>query len=221
MFNTIQNINEKKEYFVKQRVAELNNKLSNALYNVSQAEQTIKQIDEELRNITHQIDVLSSAKQVVQEIIAQFSLERIKNLETIVTKCLQTVFFDKDLSFEVELSDSRNKKTVSFFIVETTSENKYRFPLTTNAVAGGILVVTSFILQVYFIKYFSLPPMIFLDEAFSQVSDQYIPYLNQLLSGLKNAYGLIVVLITHDPRFSELADKIYDVNNGVYSQSKI
>ena len=59
--------------------------------------------------------------------------------------------------------------------------------------------------------------MVFLDEAFSQVSDQYIPYLNQLLSGLKEAYGMIIVLITHDPRFSELADRTYDVSNGVYS----
>lgn len=206
-----------KELFIKQRVAELSNKLSNASYNIAQAEITIKQTSKEVDDITHQMEILAIAKQVVQEMIATFSLERIKKLESIVTKCLQTVFFDKELSFRVDITDSRNKKAVNFFIVEQVCDNEYVFPLTTTAVAGGILVVTSFILQIYFIKYFKLPPMVFLDEAFSQVSDQYIPYLNQLLSGLKEAYGLIVVLITHDPRFSELAERTYDVNNGVYS----
>lgn len=214
MLNEQQN---KTETFVKQRVAELTNKLSNASYNVSQAEITIKQTSKELEEISHHLEILAVAKQVVQEMIAMFSLEKIKKLETIVTKCLQTVFFDKDLSFKVEISESYNKKNVKFFIVERVVDKEYIFPLSTSSVAGGILVVTSFILQVYFIRYFKLPPMIFLDEAFSQVSDQYIPYLNQLLYGLKDAYGLIVVLITHDPRFSELAERTYDVNNGVYS----
>ena len=84
-----------KELFIKQRVAELSNKLSNASYNIAQAEITIKQTSKEVDDITHQMEILAIAKQVVQEMIATFSLERIKKLESIVTKCLQTVFFDK------------------------------------------------------------------------------------------------------------------------------
>jgi DNA repair exonuclease SbcCD ATPase subunit len=202
---------------VKQHIAELTNKLNNARFTVQQSGEVIKSTTEELEGLTHQITILNKAQKVVQEMIASYSLEQIKRLETIVTRCLRTVFFDKELSFEVEIQDKRNVKNVFFYITEVVGENTYRFPLDTSSVAGGILVVTSFIIQIYFITFFKLPQIVFLDEAFSQVSDQYIPFLNQLLYGLKDAYGLIVVLITHDPRFSELAERTYEVANGVYS----
>ena len=212
---------QQREQAVKQRIAELANKLNNATFAVEQAEETISQTSKELDDVNNYIDNMTIGLKIVQEIIASFSSERIKKLESIVTKCLRTVFFDKELSFEVEISDKRSSKTIQFFIVENKNDCEYRFPLSTTSIAGGIIVVTSFILQIYFIRYFKLPSIVFLDEAFSQVSDQYIPYLNQLLYGLKDAYGLIVVLITHDPRFSELAERTYDVKNGVYSLEKM
>lgn len=213
MLTNTQNIKLQK---IKQRIAELTNMVSNAEYTVKQAEETINITTDELNKTIESINDLTIAQKIVQEMIASFSLERIKKLENIVTKCLRAVFFDKELSFEVSITDLRGKKNIFFFINENKCDKIYKYPLTTSSVAGGVLVVTSFILQIYFIRYFRLPSIIFLDEAFSQVSDQYIPYLNQLLYGLKDAYGLIVVLITHDPRFSELAERIYDVRNGVY-----
>lgn len=213
-------MNKNKEQYVKQRIAELSNKLSNATYAVEQANETIEKLTKETSDLSVSIDNLTVAQKIVQEMIASFSIERIKKLEEIVTKCLRTVFFDKTLSFEVEIVDKRGNKGILFYIVEEKNNKKYRFPLGTSTIAGGILVVTSFILQIYFIRYFKLPAFVFLDEAFSQVSDQYIPYLNQLLFGLKDAYGLIIVLITHDPRFSELAERTYDVKNGEYRLEK-
>ena len=202
---------------IKQRIAELTNKVNNARFTVEQSEEVIKTTTEELESLTHQIDILTKAQKVVQEMIASYSLEQIKRLEVVVTRCLRTVFFDKELSFEVEIVDKRNVKNVFFYITEVVGDMIYRFPLDTSSVAGGVLVVTSFIIQIYFITFFKLPQIVFLDEAFSQVSDQYIPFLNQLLYGLKDAYGLIVVLITHDPRFSELAERTYEVSNGEYT----
>ena len=212
------------EYSVCERISLLNqttanllNKINSARYSIEQAQTTISQTEKELDDLNKYISLLSVSQKIVQEMIATFSIERIKTLEVIVTKCLRTIFFDKLLSFEVEIIDKRNTKNVYFYIVEETDENKYRFPLTTSSVAGGVLVITSFVMQVYFITYFNLPPIIFLDEAFSQVSDQYIGRLHQVLCGLKEAYGLIIVLITHDPRFTDLADRTYYVSNGVYS----
>jgi DNA repair exonuclease SbcCD ATPase subunit len=216
-WGTAMNTNYLRTIQVKQRIAELTNKVSNARFTVEQSEEVIRTTTEELEALTHQINILSKAQKVVQEMIASYSLEQIKRLEVVVTRCLRTVFYDKELSFEVEIVDKRNVKNVFFYITETVGDKTYRFPLDTSSVAGGILVVTSFIIQIYFITFFKLPQIVFLDEAFSQVSDQYIPFLNQLLYGLKDAYGLIVVLITHDPRFSELAERTYEVANGVYS----
>lgn len=211
------NANQFRTVQIKQRIAELTNKVNNAKFTVEQSEGIIRSTTEELESLTHQIEILTKAQKVVQEMIASYSFEQIKRLEVVVTRCLRTVFFDKELSFEVEIQDKRNVKNVFFYITEVVGDRVNRFPLDTASVAGGILVVTSFIIQIYFITFFKLPQIVFLDEAFSQVSDQYIPFLNQLLYGLKDAYGLIVVLITHDPRFSELAERTYEVSNGEYS----
>lgn len=207
----------KKEQIIKQRIAELSNKLNNSIYTLEQSELTIKEKINEIESLTKSINDLTIALKIIQEIIASFSIERIKKLEKIVTKCLKTVFFDKELEFEIEIIDKKTGKSVVFSILESIGDKTNKYPLSTNSVAGGIVVVTAFIIQIYFIRYFKLPSIVFLDEAFSQVSDQYIPYLNQLLYGLKDAYGLIIVLITHDPRFSELADRTYNVKNGCYS----
>lgn len=54
----------------------------------------------------------------------------------------------------------------------------------------------------------------FLDEAFSNLSQQYLPYLRALINDLRDKYQFIFVLITHDPRLKEIADKTYEVNMG-------
>ena len=78
----------------------------------------------------------------------------------------------------------------------------------------GIKTIIGFILQVYFILYHKLSPIIFIDEGFSAISNQYIPYLRSLLNSLKEEYGFIFVLVAHDPRFIDIADQTYEVKNG-------
>ena len=78
----------------------------------------------------------------------------------------------------------------------------------------GIKTIIGFILQVYFILYHKLSPIIFIDEGFSNLSLQYIPYLRSLLTSLKEEYGFIFVLVSHDPRLIDIADQTYEVKNG-------
>ena len=78
----------------------------------------------------------------------------------------------------------------------------------------GIKTVIGFILQVYFILYHKLSPVMFVDEGFSAISSNYLPYLKSLFNNLRDKYGFIFVLVAHDIRFLDLADKMYEVKNG-------
>ena len=202
---------------LKDKIVEKNSEFLSAHYNISQSTEILEEKINEYNNLTKDIEIHQKAQKILQELIATYSIEKVKKIEKIVTDTLRVIFYDKNLTFCVDVVDKKNQKSVYFFIEEEHADNVIRLPLSQNSVAGGILVVTAFILQIYFIKYFNLPPFIFLDEAFSQVSDQYIPNLNQFLSSLKDVYGLIIVLITHDPRFSELAERTYEVKNGKYT----
>ena len=53
-----------------------------------------------------------------------------------------------------------------------------------------------------------------MDEAFSALSSQYLPYLRSLLTSLKEEYDFIFVLIAHDERLIEIADSTYEVKDG-------
>ena len=66
----------------------------------------------------------------------------------------------------------------------------------------------------YFIIYYKQYPILFLDEAFTQLSKQYLPYLKSLINDLANKYGFTFVLVTHDRDIMELADRTYLVDKG-------
>lgn len=202
---------------LKDKIIEKNSEFASARYSIVQSEEILNEKLKEYNNLIQDIDLHQKAQKILQELIATYSIEKVKKIEKIVTDTLKVIFYDKKLNFCVDILDKKNQKSVYFFIEEELNDSIVRLPLSQNSVAGGILVVTAFILQIYFIRYFNLPSFIFLDEAFSQVSDQYIPNLNQFLSSLKDVYGLIIVLITHDPRFSDLAERTYEVKNGKYT----
>ena len=59
--------------------------------------------------------------------------------------------------------------------------------------------------------------VLFLDEALSNISTQYLDNFFAFVKELTNKIGLTVILITHDTRFLEYADRIYKVSDGVYT----
>ena len=89
-----------------------------------------------------------------------------------------------------------------------------------SCVAGGILVVVGFLIQVFYVANLDLAKILFLDEALSNISTQYLPNFFSFVKELSVQIGLTVVLITHDTRFLEYADRIYKVANGTYILDK-
>ena len=79
----------------------------------------------------------------------------------------------------------------------------------------GVQSIIGFILQVYFILYYKQYPILFMDEAMTNLSKQYLPYFKSLINDLAERYGFIFVLVTHDSDIKELADRTYMVSKGV------
>ena len=53
-----------------------------------------------------------------------------------------------------------------------------------------------------------------MDESLSAISTNYIEYVKSLLDSLTKEYGFIFILVNHDPRWSGLADKVYEMKDG-------
>lgn len=161
----------------------------------------------------HRQMIYETAISYMKEIIDLLSRTHIEHLEKLLNSAVSTIFFDKNYSIRFNISEYRNSNCLSINLVDTQDDGT---EIITDIKDNGfgIKTIVGFILQIYFILYHKLSPILFIDEGFSALSDQYIPYLRSLLTSLKEEYNFIFVLIAHDPRFIHIADLIYEVKDG-------
>lgn len=200
----------------------------NALYNKAiqikskydtiqnQLNNRIKQKEEfqnDMQNKIREHRTYELAIEYMKEIIDKLSRSHIDHLEELLNTAVSTIFFDKRYNIEFELSEFRNSNALNIYLIEEQEDgSKIKTDIKDNGF--GIKTIVGFILQIYFILYQGLNPILFIDEGFSALSDQYIPYLRSLLTSLSEKYGFIFVLVSHDIRFIDIADKKYEVRNG-------
>ncbi len=172
-----------------------------------------EQFQEDMQNKIREHKLYELSIEYMKEIIDKLSRSHIDHLEELLNTAVSTIFFDKNYSIEFELSEYRNSNALNIYLIEEQEDgSKIRTDIKDNGF--GIKTIVGFILQIYFILYQGLSPILFIDEGFSALSDQYIPYLRSLLTSLSEKYGFIFVLVAHDPRFIDIADKTYEVRNG-------
>lgn len=172
-----------------------------------------EQLTDNMKNLLHKQMIYEDAISYMKELIDALSRTHINHLEKLLNSAVTTIFFDRKYKIQFEVSEYRNSNCLSIYLIETQEDGlEIKTDIKDNGF--GIKTIIGFILQVYFILYHKLSPIIFIDEGFSAISNQYIPYLRSLLNSLKEEYGFIFVLVAHDPRFIDIADQTYEVKNG-------
>ena len=172
-----------------------------------------EQLTDNMKNLLHKQMIYEDAISYMKELIDALSRTHINHLEKLLNSALTTIFFDRKYRIQFEVSEYRNSNCLSIYLIETQEDGlEIKTDIKDNGF--GIKTIIGFILQVYFILYHKLSPIIFIDEGFSNLSLQYIPYLRSLLTSLKEEYGFIFVLVSHDPRLIDIADQTYEVKNG-------
>lgn len=171
------------------------------------------QLEQERNQVVAQISDLEEAITKFKIIIEKFSRDHIKEVESLITLALRTVFYDKDYALKIKVTDKRNNKYAELYLIDEGVE----VPLYNGQVAGGVRSVMGLIFQIYTLSYLDLAPILFLDEALSQISDQYLPGVFEFIDRLREKNNLTLVLITHDMRFREYAQRVYRVEDGKYT----
>lgn len=162
-----------------------------------------------LHTLKDQMVLLSKAQSAILSLAESMADNHIERVQELVSFALKTVFFDRDYTFKIVVSDRGSAKQAEFFLIERIDDLFIKSPLK-DSVGGGVLSVIGFTLQVFYIQHLGASPTLFLDESFSQLSSQYIEGLMEFIRILCEEQGFRVVLISHDPRIIEYADqKIY------------
>ena len=199
------------QYFSKAIQVKSNTELLIKQY--EQAKLDREKLSDDLRNTIKKEKTYEEAVDLMKKIVESMSTCQIEHLQKLINSALETIFFDRQYSVDLVVTELRNTNNLQILLSETNEDGTVvKTKLVDNGY--GVKSIIGFILQVYFIIYHKEYPVLFLDEAFGTLSSQYVPYLKVLMDELAKKYGFIFILITHDTRFMDVADKTYLVDKG-------
>ncbi len=203
---------ENYQYYFNQAIT----KKSNLELLISQHNTTLKEKEsaaQELKDLVRKETLYEKAVDLMKKIIEGMSQSQINHLEALINSALETIFFDRRYFVELQVTELRNTNNLQIILNEVTEQGELiKTKLEDNGY--GVKSIIGLVLQVYYILYYHQFPVLFMDEALTNLSKQYLPYLKSLINDLAEKYNFIFVLVTHDRDLMALSDRTYEVNKG-------
>lgn len=190
-------------------------KLDTYRKDVANNEILLKRKDEELQQLLHQAQITKISAMYLDRLIKEESGKFIQNLTRILEHGVKTIFFDCNYSAEVRVSEEG--KSASIHLIYDDEDGNHLEPNIKDC-GGGIRSVIGALLQIFWIFYYKVEPIIFIDEGLSQISSQYVGPFMGLIGELAEKNNFRILLITHDTRLMGYANKSYEVKNGLVKE---
>lgn len=136
------------------------------------------------------------AQQLVQAVAEEVQNQAHRQISSVVSRCLATVFGDEAYQFRIRFSQKRGKTEAELVFVRDGKE--IDDPL--DATGGGVIDVCAFALRLACLV-LARPRrrrLLVLDEPFRFVSRDFIPAVRQLLEMLTKEMSLQIVMVTHN-----------------------
>lgn len=181
-------------------------------------QQQIHQLQHQLQQDQLHLQHLSLTSDLFKTLQQQLSLNNIQHITNLINTSLRQVFDTPTTHYQIriDLSQQRNTNTANFYLLTTQDDITTETPIQDNGF--GIQSLIGFILQVYFIIQHDQAHILFLDESLTAISQDKLPKLKQLINQISTTYDFKFVLIAHMQQLFQLADYIYNVDNGTITQ---
>lgn len=184
---------------------------------IDNTNESISILDSCIHDLEDTKSTLKLCKPIIDDIINKFSNSLLKRLEDLLTIGLKKIFYDRNYAIVIKVVDKRNTKCVEMLL----NDDGNLISVKDSNVAGGILVVIASIIQIFYILNLDVDKYLFLDEQFSQISEQYIDGFMEFIKALCDDTGLSIVLITHDSKFMKYGDRVYTADKGKFTLKEI
>lgn len=143
-----------------------------------------------------------------------------RQVEGLVTRALQTIF-EENLSFHLVPAVKGNQAVIDFVLRSRYGDAEVDTPVI-DARGGGMAATVGFCLRLVVLL---LTPgarrILFLDESFGMLSQEFEPRLAEFLRQVADKAGVQIVLITHSAAYSDLADASYELSLGTDGMTRI
>lgn len=169
-----------------------------------------KEVKEEIARLQEEITVLDRSGVVLNSIGEERQLKAQDTIEQLVTRGLQQIF-DESLSFHIVQTVKAKAASVEFVVRTTLAGGGVVDTPVMDARGGGLAATIGFLLRVVILllKRKTDGNILILDETFAHVSDEYLEGVGEFLRELVDKTGIQIVMVTHQPVFSEYADAVY------------
>lgn len=180
-------------------------------------ENNIETKEKEIEQYSNRIKFLKETKELYLEAVDVLYQESIGVLQDTLDTAMQYVIIDKDYSVKLELDDKRGNKTLNLALIDNTKGFEADLK---DSVGQGVRTVISFVLKAYYLVNEG-SKILLLDEKYSALSAQYVPYFMKFLKKFTEERDFIIVMITHDNRFMNYGDKVYIVADGNVREERL
>ncbi|MDB4330180.1 hypothetical protein N9948_00435 [bacterium] len=162
-------------------------------------------LESEITTLDKDIAVLEKVGNLFKHLLDVLLDKKKKDIEELVTYGLRSVVDDQDLKFHIDIIPKYNNIYTTF---RTEHVGVVDGDVLDNF-GGGIVNIESFLLRVITLFQTKLSPYLFLDESFSNLSEEYVENCSALLKGLCEQLGVTIFLVTHQSVMLSHADKVY------------
>ena len=161
---------------------------------------------------------LEDAQTFLQK-VAQETQEHLKfKIEDIVNLALETCF-PHEYSFRLNFNISRGKTEAELVFLSQSSDRPID-PM--NASGGGVVDIACFALRIAsYVLEQGIDNVIVLDEPMKFVSKDLLDSAGEILKVLSTKLGLQIIMVTHENKFIDIADKVFEVKKDEKGRSKI
>ena len=180
-------------------------------------ESDIERREKEVEQYAKRLKFLKCTKELYLNAVDLMYQESIGVLQETLNSAMQYVMKDKDYSVKLELEDKRGAKTLNLALID--NEKGFEVDLK-DGVGQGVRTIISFVLKAYYLVNDN-SKVLMLDEKYSALSAQYIPYFMEFLKKFTEERAFIIVMITHDNRFVNYGDKVYIVADGIVREENL
>lgn len=164
---------------------------------------------DDLKQINKQLDLLEKVMILYQKTSLYARDQAKKQIETLVTKCLQYIF-ETNVEFVIELDELRNKANAEFYVVNDIDGLIIKTKPELSR-GGGVVDIVSLALRIAFLQIHKPPvdgPLI-LDEPAKHVSEDYIFNVGNFLKQTSQMFNRQIIMITHNDHLAALSDRAY------------
>lgn len=186
-------------------------KLENLEKNKLDVDQKLEFLQQQNVDLNNELAGILEEKQYYKKAIDIVYERSIQELKDLLNSALSTIFNDRDFEVDIVLTDKRGKSLQLKALEKGKPVNLKR------GIGMGVKTVISAILHMYYLQCKN-SKILMLDEKYSAVSEEYIPAFFEFLSQMCQQLDFRIILITHDKRFLDYADKRYKINEGEVSE---